>query len=72
MNHVFYLPRVKVVHRIGLCIALYDITRFGNSYLFPGAGSSHTKGWCVFGIDIFDSVDLHLFSIAYLMLDTVV
>ena len=43
-----YKPRVKVVHKIGLCIALFDITHFGNSYLFPGDGSSHTKGWRVF------------------------
>lgn len=32
----------KVVHNVGLCIVLHDITYIGDSYLFPGDGSSHT------------------------------
>ncbi|XP_078347084.1 DNA-directed RNA polymerase III subunit RPC8-like [Oculina patagonica] len=32
----------KVVHNVGLCIVLHDITSIGDSYLFPGDGSSHT------------------------------
>ncbi|VVC90883.1 unnamed protein product [Leptidea sinapis] len=33
----------KVVLNIGLCIALFDITHIGHSYIFPGDGSSHTE-----------------------------
>ncbi|CAI8020805.1 DNA-directed RNA polymerase III subunit RPC8 [Geodia barretti] len=33
----------KVLHSVGLCIALYDITRVGDSYILPGDGASHTK-----------------------------
>ncbi|XP_070579324.1 DNA-directed RNA polymerase III subunit RPC8-like [Ptychodera flava] len=33
----------KVVHNVGLCIALHDITKLEDSYLFPGDGASHTK-----------------------------
>ncbi|KOB78097.1 DNA-directed RNA polymerase III 25 kDa polypeptide [Operophtera brumata] len=33
----------KVVLNVGLCIALYDITDIGHSYIFPGDGSSHTE-----------------------------
>ena len=29
---------------MGLCIVLHDITSIGDSYLFPGDGSSHTPG----------------------------
>lgn len=28
---------------VGLCIALFDITHIGHSYIFPGDGSSHTE-----------------------------
>ena len=34
----------QVVHNVGLCIVLHDITSIGDSYLFPGDGSSHTPG----------------------------
>ena len=33
-----------MVHNVGLCIVLHDITSIGDSYLFPGDGSSHTPG----------------------------
>ncbi|XP_032520499.2 DNA-directed RNA polymerase III subunit RPC8 [Danaus plexippus] len=33
----------KVVLNVGLCIALFDITNIGHSYIFPGDGSSHTE-----------------------------
>ncbi|XP_062588600.1 DNA-directed RNA polymerase III subunit RPC8-like [Saccostrea cucullata] len=32
----------KVVHNVGLCIALWDITKLEDSYIFPGDGASHT------------------------------
>ncbi|ELU15722.1 hypothetical protein CAPTEDRAFT_156703 [Capitella teleta] len=32
----------KVVHNVGLCISLWDITEIADSYIFPGDGSSHT------------------------------
>ncbi|XP_064644259.1 DNA-directed RNA polymerase III subunit RPC8-like [Lineus longissimus] len=32
----------KVVHNVGLCIALWDVTTVEDSYIFPGDGSSHT------------------------------
>lgn len=32
----------KVVHNVGLCIALWDITKLDESYIFPGDGASHT------------------------------
>ena len=35
---------MKVVHKVGLCIALHDILHVGESYIFPGDGASHTKG----------------------------
>lgn len=28
---------------VGLCIALFDIQRMEDSYIFPGDGASHTK-----------------------------
>ena len=34
----------QVIHNVGLCIALYDITYVGDSYILPGDGASHTKG----------------------------
>lgn len=33
----------KVVLKIGLCIALFDITKLEDSYILPGDGASHTK-----------------------------
>ncbi|XP_014296147.1 DNA-directed RNA polymerase III subunit RPC8 [Microplitis demolitor] len=33
----------KVFLNIGVCIALYDITKIEESFIFPGDGSSHTK-----------------------------
>ncbi|XP_033631113.1 DNA-directed RNA polymerase III subunit RPC8-like [Asterias rubens] len=33
----------KVVHNVGLCIALHDIIKLEDSHIFPGDGSSHTK-----------------------------
>ncbi|KAK7075729.1 DNA-directed RNA polymerase III subunit RPC8 [Halocaridina rubra] len=33
----------KVVLNVGLCIALFDITSLGDSYIFPGDGASHTR-----------------------------
>ncbi|XP_066590728.1 DNA-directed RNA polymerase III subunit RPC8 isoform X2 [Prorops nasuta] len=33
----------KVYHNVGLCIALHDITKIQESFIFPGDGSSHTK-----------------------------
>jgi len=32
----------KVVPNVGLCIALWDITKLEDSFIFPGDGSSHT------------------------------
>nr|XP_022312968.1 DNA-directed RNA polymerase III subunit RPC8-like [Crassostrea virginica]XP_022312969.1 DNA-directed RNA polymerase III subunit RPC8-like [Crassostrea virginica]XP_022312970.1 DNA-directed RNA polymerase III subunit RPC8-like [Crassostrea virginica]XP_022312971.1 DNA-directed RNA polymerase III subunit RPC8-like [Crassostrea virginica] len=32
----------KVVHNVGLCIALWDVTKLDDSYIFPGDGASHT------------------------------
>jgi len=32
----------KVVHNVGLCIALWDITKIDDSFIFPGDGASHT------------------------------
>jgi len=33
----------KVVMNVGLCIALFEITKLEESYIFPGDGASHTK-----------------------------
>ncbi|XP_072028275.1 DNA-directed RNA polymerase III subunit RPC8-like [Amphiura filiformis] len=33
----------KVVHNVGLCIALHDITKLEDSHILPGDGASHTK-----------------------------
>nr|CAG4641197.1 EOG090X0DHL [Eulimnadia texana] len=33
----------KVVLNVGLCIALWDITKQEESYILPGDGASHTK-----------------------------
>lgn len=33
----------KVYLDVGLCIALHDITKIEESYIFPGDGASHTK-----------------------------
>ncbi|XP_041364731.1 DNA-directed RNA polymerase III subunit RPC8-like [Gigantopelta aegis] len=32
----------KVMYNVGLCIALWDIEKFEDSYIFPGDGASHT------------------------------
>jgi DNA-directed RNA polymerase III subunit RPC8 len=34
---------LQVVLNVGLCIALHDITRLEDSYIFPGDGAAHTK-----------------------------
>ncbi|XP_014238077.1 DNA-directed RNA polymerase III subunit RPC8 [Trichogramma pretiosum] len=33
----------KVFYKVGLCIALHDITHISESFIVPGDGSSHTK-----------------------------
>jgi len=33
----------KIVHNVGLCIALWDVTKVDDSFIFPGDGSSHTR-----------------------------
>jgi len=33
-----------VIHNVGLCIALWDIVKMEDSYIFPMDGSSHTVG----------------------------
>ncbi|XP_009862385.2 DNA-directed RNA polymerase III subunit RPC8-like [Ciona intestinalis] len=33
----------KVVYNIGVCICLFDILKYEDSYIFPGDGASHTK-----------------------------
>ena len=33
----------KVVYELGLCIALFDIKKIEDSYVFLGDGSSHTR-----------------------------
>ncbi|KAL3285084.1 hypothetical protein HHI36_019208 [Cryptolaemus montrouzieri] len=33
----------QVVLNVGLCIALFDIKRLEESYIFPGDGASHTR-----------------------------
>ena len=37
---------LKVVHEVGLCITLFDITDISDSYTLPGDGSAHTPGRC--------------------------
>ncbi|PVD38233.1 hypothetical protein C0Q70_00844 [Pomacea canaliculata] len=32
----------KVVHNVGLCIALWDIEKFEDTFIFPGDGGTHT------------------------------
>ena len=34
----------KVIHQVGLCIALHDITKIEDSYILPGDGAYHCKG----------------------------
>ena len=34
---------MQVVPNVGLCICLHDILKLGESYNFPGDGSSHTQ-----------------------------
>ncbi|CAK8696330.1 DNA-directed RNA polymerase III subunit RPC8-like [Clavelina lepadiformis] len=33
----------KVIYNVGLCICLFDILKFEDSFIFPGDGASHTK-----------------------------
>lgn len=33
----------KVIYKLGLCIALFDILKMEDSFIFPGDGSSHSK-----------------------------
>jgi len=33
----------KVVYNVGLCIALWDIEKIEDSYIFPGDGATHTN-----------------------------
>ena len=33
----------KVIHNVGLCISLFDVLKYEDSFIFPGDGSSHTK-----------------------------
>ncbi|XP_062508746.1 DNA-directed RNA polymerase III subunit RPC8-like [Corticium candelabrum] len=33
----------KVIHQVGLCIALHDITKIEDSYILPGDGAYHCK-----------------------------
>ena len=42
----FYLKLIffQVVHNVGLCIALWDITKIEDSFIFPGDGASHSIG----------------------------
>ena len=35
---------LQVVHNLGLCIALWDIQKVEESFIFPGDGASHTIG----------------------------
>ena len=42
-KHILFVS-LKVVHNVGLCIALWDILKLEDSYIFPGDGSYHTVG----------------------------
>ena len=44
MQFIYFLFFFKVVHNVGLCIALWDLIEIKDSYLFPGDGASHTVG----------------------------
>eukprot|EP00047_Mylnosiga_fluctuans_P014804 m.41308 g.41308 ORF g.41308 m.41308 type:complete len:221 (-) comp5662_c0_seq2:609-1271(-) len=33
----------KVVHNVGLCIALFDVLRVGDEFIFPGDGGAHVQ-----------------------------
>lgn len=33
----------KVVAKVGLCVALFDVLSMDDSYIFPGDGAAHTK-----------------------------
>ena len=39
-----FIVLLKVVHEVGLCITLFDITDISDSYILPGDGSAHTPG----------------------------
>ncbi|KAJ8319107.1 hypothetical protein KUTeg_004198, partial [Tegillarca granosa] len=45
---------ILVVHNVGLCIALWDITKLDESYIFPGDGASHT----VVSMGFFDDITI--------------
>ena len=34
----------KVVHQVGLCISLFDVTSVGDPMVVPGDGCIHSKG----------------------------
>jgi len=33
----------KVIYDVGLCISLFDVLKYEDTFIFPGDGSSHTK-----------------------------
>ena len=33
----------RVIHNVGLCICLFDVLKYEDSFIFPGDGSSHTR-----------------------------
>ena len=50
---------VQVIHNVGLCIALWDIMKMDDSYIFPLDGSSHTVGvWLLFMQDILEASNI--------------
>jgi len=42
--YICILFLLQVVHNVGLCIALWDIQKLEDSYIFPGDGAHHTVG----------------------------
>ena len=40
------------MHNVGLCIALWDIQKMEESFVFPGDGAHHTIGLFVIHFDI--------------------
>lgn len=43
MINIFPSFLSQVITNVGLCIALFDILKMGDSFIFPGDGASHTK-----------------------------
>lgn len=43
LNNFCLSLALQVVHNVGLCIALHDITKLDDSHVIPGDGASHTK-----------------------------